>query len=104
VGYYSKGKLIFAGKLGTGFPERVQRDLLARLAKLGPRPAPPFESVPREYLTRAVWVDPKLVVESEFTTWTADRLLRLPGRAPAEAKRKSHLEPLRTHYSRRPGG
>ena len=27
-------------------------------------------------MKRAVWVDPKLVVESEFTTWTADRLLR----------------------------
>jgi bifunctional non-homologous end joining protein LigD len=39
--------------------------------------APPgINSVPREYLKRAVWVDPKLVVESEFTTWTADRLLR----------------------------
>ena len=58
------------------FPERVQRDLLARLAKLGPRPAPPFEPIPREYLNRAVCVDPKLVVEGEFTTWTADHLLR----------------------------
>ena len=68
--------MVFAGKLGTGFPERVQRDLLTRLAKLGARPAPPFESVPGEYLKRAVWVDPKLVVEREFTSWTTDKLLR----------------------------
>jgi bifunctional non-homologous end joining protein LigD len=76
VGYYDKGRLVFAGKLGTGFTEKIQRDLLARLAKLGPRPAPPFESIPREYLKRAVWVRPELVVEGEFTTWTADHLLR----------------------------
>ena len=34
-GYYDTGKLAFAGKLGTGFPQDVERDLLARLAKLG---------------------------------------------------------------------
>jgi hypothetical protein len=35
---------------------------------------PPFAAVPREYFTRAAWVRPKLVVEGEFTTWTADGL------------------------------
>jgi bifunctional non-homologous end joining protein LigD len=50
--------------------------LLARLAKLGPISKPPFAAVPREYLKRAVWVRPELVVEGEFTTWTADHLLR----------------------------
>jgi bifunctional non-homologous end joining protein LigD len=76
VGYYDAGKLIFAGKLGTGFPQDVERDLLARLAKLGPVSKPPFAAVPREYLKRTVWVRPELVVEGEFTTWTADNLLR----------------------------
>jgi bifunctional non-homologous end joining protein LigD len=77
VGYYDpKGRLIFAGKLGTGYTAEIERDLLARLAKLGPRSKPPFDNVPREYLKRAVWVDPKVVVEGEFTTWTADHLLR----------------------------
>jgi bifunctional non-homologous end joining protein LigD len=76
VGDYDKGKLIFAGKLGTGFPQHVQRDLMTRLAKLGPLSKPPFAAVPREYLKRAVWVRPELVVEGEFTAWTADDLLR----------------------------
>jgi bifunctional non-homologous end joining protein LigD len=76
VGYHDAGKLIFAGKLGTGFPQDVERDLLARLAKLGPVSKPPFAAVPREYLKRAVWVRPELVVESEFTTWTTGNLLR----------------------------
>jgi hypothetical protein len=77
VGYYDpKGRLIFAGKLGTGYTAAIERDLLARLAKLGPRSKPPFDNVPREYLKGAVWVDPKVVVEGEFTIWTADHLLR----------------------------
>ena len=58
VDYYdSKGRLIFAGKLGTGYTAKIERDLLAQLAKLGPRPKPSFDTVPREYLKRAVWVD-----------------------------------------------
>jgi bifunctional non-homologous end joining protein LigD len=76
VGYYGAGKLIFAGRLGTGFPQDVERDLLAHLAKLGPISKPPFATVPREYLKRAVWVRPEQVVEGDFTTWTADNLLR----------------------------
>ena len=82
VGYYDAGKLIFAGKLGTGFPQDVERDLLARLSKFGPVSKPPFAAVPREYLKRAVWVRPELVVEGEFTTWTADNLLPLASSRP----------------------
>ena len=77
MGYYDgKGRLVFAGKLGTGYTAKIERDLLGRLTKLGPRAKPPFESVPREYLKRAVWVRPEMVVEGEFTTWTSDHLLR----------------------------
>jgi hypothetical protein len=64
------GKLIFVGKLDTGFPQDVERDLLARLGKLGPLSKPPFALVPPEYLKRAVSVRLELVVEGEFTTWT----------------------------------
>jgi bifunctional non-homologous end joining protein LigD len=80
VGYWEgSGKarrLAFAGKLGTGFTMKTFADLLARLAKLGPQPVPPFESVPREYLKSAVWVEPRLVVEGQFRGWTTDELLR----------------------------
>src|SRR5262249_33428525 len=36
----------FCGGPGTALPLETPPDLLACLAKLGPRPAPPFESVP----------------------------------------------------------
>jgi len=55
---------------------KTSADLLGRLAKLGPQPAPPFESVPREYPKSAVWVERRLVVEGQFRGWTANKLLR----------------------------
>ena len=48
-----------------------------RLAKIE-RDAPPFASVPRVYQSGARWVDPRLVAEVTFTTWTADNLLCHP--------------------------
>jgi bifunctional non-homologous end joining protein LigD len=75
VGYYSDGKLIFAGKVGTGFTLESGRDLATRLRKLE-RPQPPFLAVPREYWRGVKWVEPRLVVEVAFTTWTSDGILR----------------------------
>ena len=90
------GKLIFVGKLDTGFPQDVERDLLARLGKLGPLSKPPFAAVPREYFTRAVWVRPELVVEVAFAEWTEDAKLRHP-RFMGIRRDKSPLEVVREH-------
>jgi bifunctional non-homologous end joining protein LigD len=72
-----RGKLIFAGKAGTGFDLNTGRELAERLGKIE-RDTPPFASVPRAYQRGARWVDPRLVAEVTFTTWTADHLLRHP--------------------------
>jgi bifunctional non-homologous end joining protein LigD len=77
LGYYDRGKLIFAGKAGTGFALAAGRELAERLGKIE-RDTPPFVSVPRAYQRGARWVDPRLVAEVTFTTWTADHLLRHP--------------------------
>jgi bifunctional non-homologous end joining protein LigD len=77
LGYYQGGKLIFAGKAGTGFGLQAGRELAERLRKIE-RDTPPFVSVPRAYQRGARWVDPRLVAEVAFTTWTADHLLRHP--------------------------
>jgi bifunctional non-homologous end joining protein LigD len=37
---------------------------------------PPFAIVPREHRRGAIWVEPRLVVELEFATWTSDGILR----------------------------
>jgi bifunctional non-homologous end joining protein LigD len=77
LGYYDRGKLVFAGKAGTGFGLAAGRELAERLGKIE-RDTPPFVAVPREYQRGARWVDPRLVAEVTFTTWTADHLLRHP--------------------------
>jgi len=72
VGHYESDKLIFAGRVGTGFTVRIERNLLGRLRQLE-RSESPFVAVPRDYRAGAVWVEPRLVVAVKFTTWTRDR-------------------------------
>jgi len=77
VGYYDGGKLIYAGKVGTGFDTATRRQMVARLQQLQ-RERSPFVEVPRPDARDARWVEPKLVAEIEFTTWTRDGRVRHP--------------------------
>ena len=77
LGYYEGGKLIFAGKAGTGFGLAAGCELAQRLGEIE-RDTPPFVSVPRAHQRSARWVDSRLLAEVTFTTWTADNLLRHP--------------------------
>ena len=78
VGYFDEGKLIYSGRVGTGFTEASLNQLSERLRKLA-RPNSPFAQIPRGVSTTGVtWVDPKLVGEVEFTEWTEDGMLRHP--------------------------
>jgi bifunctional non-homologous end joining protein LigD len=69
LGYYKGDQLIFAGKAGTGFDLSTGHDLADRLRKIE-RDSPPFTSVPRAYRRGARWVEPRMVAEVTFTTWT----------------------------------
>jgi DNA ligase D-like protein (predicted ligase) len=84
LGYYTHdGKLIYAGRVGTGMSQKVLRDLRRRLDPLK-RPksllsVPPPRSTrfgSPLVLSRVHWVEPKLVAEITYLTWTADNLLR----------------------------
>jgi DNA ligase D-like protein (predicted ligase)/DNA ligase D-like protein (predicted polymerase) len=77
VGFYDRGKLRYAGKVGTGFDRRTRRDLLKRLA---PRTTKrqPFDEVPEYQRPFAKWVDPSVVAEVEFSEFTGDGILRHP--------------------------
>jgi bifunctional non-homologous end joining protein LigD len=75
LGYYEGERLIYAGRTGTGFTQKLKRNLLAQLKPLTlERPA--FERVPTEAKRSAQWVKPKLVAQVRFATWTADNLVR----------------------------
>jgi bifunctional non-homologous end joining protein LigD len=74
LGLYEDGKLRYAGKVGTGFSNRVQHDLRARLDSLAAdRPA---VEVPRAEARGAHWVKPLLVAEIAFAEFTADNVVR----------------------------
>jgi bifunctional non-homologous end joining protein LigD len=77
VGYYDGGRLIYAGRIGTGYTQALARDLWKRLHPLEIA-KPPFDQIPNaERRRRDVrWVEPKLVIESHFRGWTADGLVR----------------------------
>lgn len=83
LGYYDDAKLIYAGRVGTGMPEKVLTDLRRRLDPLARRKTPLSAPPPRStrfgsplVLSRIHWVEPRLVVEIKYLTWTADNLLR----------------------------
>jgi DNA ligase D-like protein (predicted ligase) len=84
LGYYTDdGKLTYAGRVGTGMPDKVLADLRRRLDPLA-RKKPPLNVLPPRktrfgsplVLSRVHWVEPKLVAEITYLTWTADNLLR----------------------------
>lgn len=76
VGTFRDGKLVYAGRVGTGFDERALESLSARLKQLA-RKDSPFVEVPRE-VRRSKWVKPELVAEIEFAEFTSDGILRHP--------------------------
>lgn len=74
VGYNEKGKLKYAGRVGTGFTAKSGDDLLARLTKLQADKA--AFTGPENRQKNVVWVRPELVAEVEFRAWTHDGILR----------------------------
>ena len=76
LGYYDDAKkLIYAGRTGTGFTQKVHSQIRTQLEKLR-RAVNPFHNPPAEARKGAIWVKPILVAEVRFANWTADNLLR----------------------------
>jgi bifunctional non-homologous end joining protein LigD len=69
-----KGKLVYAGRVGTGFSDKVLAALRARLDALE-RKQPPV-TLPPDLPPRGIhWVKPELVAEVSFAQWTGDGIL-----------------------------
>lgn len=89
VGYYEKGKLLYAGKVGTGFDaarlESLHAEFSARRVKECPFVNLPLQRRSRfgtgmtaSVLRHISWVKPELVCQVRFTEWTEDGMLRHP--------------------------
>jgi bifunctional non-homologous end joining protein LigD len=76
VGYYDEdGNLVYAGKVGTGFDDAELTRLAKLLAPLE-RPDSPFTG--RQPPRGAIFVEPRLVAELEFSEWTQAGTIRHP--------------------------
>ncbi len=89
VGYYENKKLVFAGKVGTGFTAKSLSMLYKKFQKEG-RDDCPFVDLPSKQngqwvqditpsmMRKMHWVKPVFVCEIKFAEWTRDKKLRAP--------------------------
>jgi len=89
VGIYEGKQLKFAGKVGTGFNEKLLRTLFGIFEKVR-RETCPFVDLPEKrpgHYSRGVtvsgmklchWIEPKIVCQIKFNEWTRDHRLRQP--------------------------
>jgi bifunctional non-homologous end joining protein LigD len=89
VGYYEGSRLLFAGKVGTGFDQKLLKSLYAKFQPLR-RKECPFanlsEKIPSargrgvtaSQMRLCTWLEPKLVCQVRFAEWTRDNHLRQP--------------------------
>jgi bifunctional non-homologous end joining protein LigD len=76
VGARQDGKLVYLGRVGTGFSAKLGEDLLRRLTPLRTATSP-FAGRQPERTSDVTWATPKLVVEVAYGGWTEDEgLLR----------------------------
>ncbi|MDF3059271.1 MAG: ATP-dependent ligase [Rariglobus sp.] len=89
IGYYQRGKLLYAGKVGTGFNHRLLTSLHGEFLKRQ-RAECPFSNLPmerkprfgngmtRSEMKKVTWIKPELVAQIKFAEWTNDGILRQP--------------------------
>jgi bifunctional non-homologous end joining protein LigD len=77
LGIYDRGKLTWAGNVGTGFDRRSMETIYSKLAPLATQECPlkPDKNLPKSGVT---WTRPELVCEVKFANWTEDGRLRAP--------------------------
>lgn len=76
VGFYHRGKLVYAGKVGTGYDTETLQQLGNQLRQLETAVSPfAGDGLPRRGVH---WVRPKLVAQIGFTEWTPGDKLRHP--------------------------
>jgi bifunctional non-homologous end joining protein LigD len=89
VGYYEGGKLMYAGKVGSGFDTAklasLHREFLKRRTDRCPFANLPAPRKPRygmgmtaAAMKEVTWIKPELVAQVQFTEWTNESSLRHP--------------------------
>ncbi|RYY70805.1 MAG: DNA ligase D [Chitinophagaceae bacterium] len=87
VGVFKKNKLMYTGKIGTGFSEKLQQEMMKQFKPLITDKVPfsdepdinkPSRFRPNPPKARAVWLKPTLVCEVSYRELTTDGVMRHP--------------------------
>lgn len=87
VGVFDNGKFVYTGKIGTGFKDLQQREMLRQFARYETKKVPfstvpdynkPSRFNPRPSKATVTWLQPKLICEVSFTEMTSDGVMRHP--------------------------
>jgi bifunctional non-homologous end joining protein LigD len=87
VGVYENGKLEYTGKIGTGFKQQQQKDMLQQFKPLIIKKSPfttepdinkPSRFRPNPPKAKAVWLKPQLICEVSYAEITEDGVMRHP--------------------------
>lgn len=87
LGVYERDKLIYKGKVGTGFNDKQQKEMLKQFKRYITKSSPftelpdinkPSRFRPNPPHATAVWMKPELVCEVSFTEMTTDGIMRHP--------------------------
>ncbi|CEK10056.1 DNA ligase D [Legionella hackeliae] len=74
--FNDEGELIYTGNVGTGFTESSLKEVYTELQK-NLKDENPFNSIFPD-AKNAIWVNPVLIAEVEFSQWTSEGKLRHP--------------------------
>ena len=74
LGVYENGHLQYAGKVGTGFSDKVQEEMMTRFTSLITT-REPFTKYPK---MKPTWLKPELVCEVAYTEMTQEGVFRHP--------------------------
>ncbi|RZM22915.1 MAG: DNA ligase D, partial [Pedobacter sp.] len=87
LGVYEEGKLQYVGKVGTGFSDKLQKEMMQQFKPLVTEKSPfdeipdvnkPSRFRPNPPKAKATWLKPELVCEVAFTEVTEDGVFRHP--------------------------
>lgn len=87
VGVFDKGSLNYMGKIGTGFNDKTQKEIMTKMKKLVTNKIPftekpdvnkPSRFRPNPPKAKVTWLKPELVCEVSYTEITTDGVMRHP--------------------------
>jgi bifunctional non-homologous end joining protein LigD len=75
LGYYDGGKLVYAGRVGTGWSLSVASSLYTELNGIKAAKPALRDALPAGAEKGVVWAEPRLVCEVEFRAWSEDGVI-----------------------------